>query len=110
MEATLPRRRNSPPESCGSLRDRKCNFTSGRTNEDFSSNASHQGIPMIPGSDVISSLKNRAERHPNDQALIFSTGSLSFAEVDRLSSEYANGFKAIGISRGCRTVMMVHPG
>ena len=51
-----------------------------------------------------------ATEEPNKKALIYPGGSLTYSELDTLSTRCANGLRRIGLGPGARTVLMVKPG
>lgn len=69
--------------------------------------------PLSPTANIASHLPVMARDAP-DRAAIVSPArggwrTMTFAELDARSDEYAAGLEAIGVSRGVRTIMMVPP-
>lgn len=60
---------------------------------------------------IASHLPRMAQQQPDTTAIIFPKGnqSLTFRELDRLSSRISHGLVRSGVSRGVRTVLMVTP-
>ena len=58
-------------------------------------------------------ISDRAERHPNQPAIIVPKGQhekrLTFAETERMINAYARAFTTIGIQRGDRVSLFVKP-
>lgn len=64
----------------------------------------------MPSPSVTSSLEAAARETPERLALITPRGSLTFRELDRLSTECAAGLVEIGMHPGDRVALMVRPG
>ena len=68
---------------------------------------------------IASQISAMADKMPYKRAVVFPAGRdragrvaythLTFAQLDRLSGEYARGLTAVGIGRGCKTLLMVKP-
>lgn len=59
---------------------------------------------------IASHLSQLADEEPDRKALIYPEGSLTYGELDNLSTRCANGLERSGLKRGTRTVLMVRPG
>ncbi len=75
----------------------------------------------MPNPNIAAALEAMAERAPYRPAVIAPVGprkptarptfqQLSFAQLDKLCSEYARGFQRYGITHGERTLLLIRPG
>ncbi len=75
----------------------------------------------MPNPNIAAALEAMAARAPYRTAIIAPVGSrkpvarpafeqLSFAQLDKLCSEYARGFQRYGITQGERTLLLIRPG
>ncbi|HEX7087299.1 MAG TPA: AMP-binding protein [Vicinamibacterales bacterium] len=66
-----------------------------------------QSLEPYPRGTLLDDLRRHARERPDDAALIFKGRRMSWGELERLSTECASAFAALGVGRGDRVALLL---